>query len=127
AFHRRRRRHGDHLANTGDLRRNDVHQDRRRIGGAAAGYVDADTLERLDLLSEDEARAIAIPPALLHLPTMKVANAPGRETQRASRPGLELLFGGAELAARHLDRGADVDAIEPERVLDERLVAARAH
>src|ERR671920_647176 len=46
-----RRRH-DHydLADAGDLRRQRVHQHARRIGGLAARHVDADPVERRDLL-----------------------------------------------------------------------------
>ena len=52
----RRRHHHDDFADAGHLGRDRVHQHRRRIGGLAAGHVDADAVQRRHLLAQQACR-----------------------------------------------------------------------
>jgi hypothetical protein len=56
---RRRRYDHDQFADAGDARRNGVHQHRRRVRGLAAGHVEADAVERRDLLAKHGAARFA--------------------------------------------------------------------
>ena len=60
----RRRHHHDQLGNAGHLRRNGVHQHRRRIGGLATGHVEADAIERRHLLAQHRAVGLGVGPAV---------------------------------------------------------------
>ena len=60
----RRRHHHDDFRHAGHMGRNRVHQHRRRIGGLAAGHIDADPVQRRDLLAQQAAIGVAVAPAL---------------------------------------------------------------
>ena len=65
----RRRKNGDGR-DAGDMSRNGVHEDRRRIGRRTAGDVDADALDRRELGSQADAGTERIDPGLFDLPFM---------------------------------------------------------
>ena len=58
---------------------------------------------------------------------MKLADPTGRQPKCTACPGLETLFGRAQLAARNLQVAADVHAIEAHGCLDESPVTPYPH
>ena len=66
-----RRRGHNNLRNAGNLRRYDIHQDRRRIDRFSSRNIDADTRQRRNLLPEEYAPLIGIEPAAAALLLMK--------------------------------------------------------
>jgi hypothetical protein len=127
SLQRSRRRYGDDLPDAGHLGRDDVHQHRRRIGRAPTRHVDADALERLDLLAEHEPRAIAVAPAPLQLAAMEVPDAACREAQRAPRRLVDRPFRASELRPRDFHAAAHVDTVEAARGGDEGSIALLPH
>ena len=121
-------RHDD-LADAGDARRNHVHQDRRRIRGLPAGYVDADALERRDALPKPGAVRLGIAPRFDALPRVKAADAVRGSFERDALVRGNALEGGAALLPRDLEtcKRSGVQPIEPPRVFEHCLVAACAH
>jgi len=96
---------------------------------AAAGHVDADPIERSDVLAEARAVLVRHPPRLRHRRGVIALDALGRVVERRPRRGIERGGGGGERRPRDLEvaRPARVEAIEALRVLEQRRVPARAH
>ena len=65
-----RRRKDGNGRDAGDVSRNGIHENRRRIGCRAAGYIDADSLNRRKLSAQTDTGTEGIEPGLFHLPFM---------------------------------------------------------
>ncbi len=133
-LHTIRRRHDhDHFRDAGHLRRNGVHQHRRRVSGLAARDVDADPVERRDLLTQHRAVSLgegkAVRAAFLLLPLVVDPYAVGRLLQRMATRVRQTGERRLQFCLRHLQRGhaAGIQAVEPVRVFEHGGVAARLH
>ena len=73
----RRRHHHDEFLDARHLGGNGVHQHRTRIGRLAAGHVEADAIERRDLLAQARAVGFGVVPGLGLLPLVVAADARG--------------------------------------------------
>ena len=98
------RRGHDDLFDAGDFGGNHVHQNRRRIGRLAAGYIDPDALERRDALAKQHAERIAILPTFLQLAAMKRGDPFGRKPQRGQILARHLAERALDLRGLHFDR-----------------------
>ncbi len=120
-----RRHHHHQPRHARDLGGHRVHQHRRRIGGGAAGHVEADRLDRgpaaaeLDPERVGEAFVGGLLAAVIGLDPV------AGERERIERPAVAGGVGGVDLGGRDLEAElAQVDAVELARELDERAVAA---
>jgi hypothetical protein len=121
----RRRRERDR-ADAGDLRRDDVHDDARRVDGLAARHVEAHPVDRLPALEHLGAVAEGRRGRGRHLGGAREAHPTDRLLERRAHVRVQPVDGGGDLAGRHADRGG-ADTVEPLRLRDERLLAVGAH
>ena len=109
------------LGHAGDLGGDDAHQQGRGQGGAAAGHIDTDRVERTDQLPQ-RALLAAVDPALQRLLPMEVADAPGGCLQSLAQFRRDRLQRRFQLFGRNLQMRIVV-AVEPAIPLQEGLVA----
>ena len=128
-----RRGHDHHdLRHAGDLRGDRVHQHARRIRGLAARHVDADTIQRRDLLAQQRAVLVAVAPALaagLLLALVVAAHPLGGLGQGFRLLRGQAVEGGPQLLARQLQRAErrGVQVVEAGGVRQHGGIAAGAH
>ena len=126
------RYHHDNFRHARDMRRNGVHQHRGRIRGLAAGDIDADPIQRSDLLAQITAIGVTKAPALaagLFLRHVVGPHALGCEQQRvALRLGntLECIFQLLR-AQLQLGHGRNVDTIKAPRVFEHGGITTLLH
>ena len=114
------------------MRRNGVHQHRRRVGRFAARHINTHTVQRRDLLAQHCAVLVTVAPALaagFFLGFMKTAH-----TQRGGLQGRALLLRnsherGFELILRQLEggHGTDIQPIKALGVIQYRRIATLLH
>ena len=126
AFATRRRHHHDDFADTGHLGRHGIHQHRARIGGLAARHVDADPVERRDLLAEQRAVVLDVAPRAAQLVLVIASYPVGGLFQRDARrigdaPERRFQFGAGQFQRRGGRRG---ETIEAGGIFDQRGIAA---
>src|SRR5262249_60750164 len=100
------RRHDDDLPYPGDARRDDRHEYGRGIGGAPAGHVDADPVERLDALAEARPARVAEGPRALALAEVEAPDATGGEREIPADGGGKAAGRRRECGARNAEPGA---------------------
>ena len=122
-----RRHHHHQPADAGGLGRHRVHQHRGRIGGGAAGHVEADGAHRCPAIAEPKAGVVAVVEIVRHLPGMEGGDPLRREFQRGDRLG-RARPGGAVQVRRRNPHGVrrQFEPIKPSGVVDDRVVAAGA-
>ncbi|MPN09900.1 hypothetical protein SDC9_157193 [bioreactor metagenome] len=109
-----------------------VHQHAGRISRLAARHIDADTVERRDLLAQQRAVLVAVTPALavgLLLRLVVAAHALGGGRERAFLRIVQAVESGLQLGLRELQLGhaLDVERVESRGVFQHRRVAALLH
>ena len=104
----------DHLAHAGDARRDGGHEHGRRVGGAPAGHVDADAVERPDALPEARAAGVAERPRALALAHVEGADAARGQREVAPHGRRLIAIRRGQVAGGHAQRraGASVHAVE---------------
>ena len=124
---RRRHDHGEAAA-TRDFRRHGVHDDRRGIARGPARDVEADRFDRPPAPPELDPERIGeahvgrlLPPVIVHHPLVGELERPQR--LRLRRRDRRFDLGRSDGDAL----GLDIDPVEPERIIGQRLVAALAH
>ena len=124
-----RRRHDHrHAAASGDLRRDRVHHDRGRIARRAAGHIEADRLDRPPAPAELDPERVGEAQIGRLLALVVGRHAGVGEFKRLQRLGVAVGQRCVDLRRADLDPGRrDVDPVEPQGIVDERCVAARAH
>mmetsp|Transcript_29288 Transcript_29288/g.53048 ORF Transcript_29288/g.53048 Transcript_29288/m.53048 type:complete len:339 (-) Transcript_29288:252-1268(-) len=111
--------HHDDLGHAGDLGRDGIHQHAARVGGLAARHIDADTVQRRDLLAEQVAVLVAVAPAAargLQLTLVIGPHAPRRRLQRVALHGRDgrqrgLQFGRGDFQRGHAGGVQPVEAL----------------
>ena len=121
-----RRRGERDLADTGDLRGDDVHHDARRIDGLAAGDIDTRAAHRLPALLDPSAGLELSDPRSRHLRGGGDTHAPDGLVERRADARIEALERLDEVLGRHADR-VTLGTVEPRRLLAQRDLAALAH
>ena len=109
-----------------------VHQHRRRVGGLAARHVDADPVQRRDLLAQQRAVVVAVLPAQtagLHLALVVVAHPVGGGLQGVALGWGDGLEGVLQLGTGQLQRGDALShhAVKARGVVQHGGIAAHAH
>ena len=122
----------DDLADTGHMGGNGVHQHRRRIRRLAAGHIDADAVERRDLLAQQRAVLVAVAPAFaagLFLRLVVSANPPGSGLQGISLGGGNRLERGFQFGLREFKLGhrSGAQPVKAGGVLQHGRIAALLH
>jgi hypothetical protein len=112
--------------------RDGVHQHAARVGGLAAGHIDAHAVQRRDLLAQQRAVFVAVAPALargLFLRLVVAAHAGGGGLQRVALHGGNGVESGLELGLRQLQRrhGVGLQAVKALRCIPARRIAALLH
>ncbi len=129
ALSARGRHHHYDLAHAGDLRRHRVHDHGGWIGGLAAGYVDADPVQRGHALSEFGAIGIGEAPRSRKLFLVIEAHAPGGGGERFAPHARDAAQRPFELGARDFElcRGRRLDPVKAPRILEHRGIPPRFH
>ncbi len=122
------RHHHDNLADSGNFRRDGVHQHRRRVRGLAARDIDTDPVERCHHLPQLDIRLILGKPGLFLLFAMECSDPfcgqpqPGHSVVVDSRKGLvDLLFCDLEFV------GIELETIKPLSVFTEGHITPCPH
>src|SRR5206468_975621 len=128
----RRRHDHDDFSDTCDLGRQRAHQHARRISSLAARHVNADAIERRDLLAEQRAVFVVIAPraaASIELALVEAAHAARRSVEGTALRWRDRVERGLQLALRNLQRRDRRcrEAIEALRVFEHRRISARAN
>ena len=124
---RRRHRHDDAL-DTGDAGGQRVHQHARGIGGQATRHVNADGGDGAKAGSKGHTGAVHIGRILWQLTAVIVLDPVGGELQRRQRLGIHRPCRRLDLGHRHgQGLGRQLGIIEALGIIDDRLIAARAH
>ena len=123
-------RRNDHRQprNAGNLGRHCIHQDRRRIGGRAAGHVKADRLDGGPFCAHLDAERVGKTIVTGLLAPVIGFNPVARELERGDRISLTGFFRGVDLRGCHAQAGLrKIDTIKFGGQLEQRTVAARHH
>ena len=125
----RRGHHHDQLIDARYLGRQRVHQHRTRIGRLAAGHVQADAVQRRDLLPEPGTVGLGEAPGFELLPLVIGRHALRRRFEGRSLGGRQAVQRMAQLAPWQFEfgDGGDIEMIETKRVLEHRRIAFGAH
>lgn len=118
----RRREDGDGR-DAGDVGRDGVHEDRRRVGSRAAGNVDADALDWRELGPQADAGTEGINPGLFDLPFMISPDVGGRFFEDGHEIGTDDVDGGVDFFRRN-EETVQIHAIEALRIFPDSCVAA---
>ena len=118
----RRRKDGDGR-DAGDVGRDGVHKDRRRIGRRAAGDVDADALDRRELGPQADAGTEGVDPGLFNLAFMIGPDVGGRFFQNGHEIGTDDVDGIVDFFRRN-EETVEVDTIEAFRIFPDSGVTA---
>ena len=124
----RRRDHHDQAGHPCHFRRDRVHEHRGGIARRAARHVEAGRFDRLPAPAEFDAERIGEHEVLRPLLLVKGGDPLMRQTQRRQRLRRRGRFGCGDVLRRNrqTQRGK-IDAIEFQRIIDERRIAARDH
>ena len=101
----RGRHHHHHFRHAGDLGRDGIHQYRRGVGRLAARHIDADPVQRGNLLAQRVAQRIGVLPAVLFLQAVKMTDALCSQLQCLAQAGLQALKGGPQCHGIQLQLG----------------------
>ena len=124
--------HHDDLAHARHVGRDGIHQHARWIRRLAAGHIDADPVQRRDLLAEQRAVGVNVAPALaagLFLRFVVAAHARGGGLQGFALNSGNGLEGGFQLGLRQLQlrQGDAIQGVKALGVLQHRRIAAMLH
>ena len=118
--------HHDDFLDPRDLRRNRIHQHRRRIRRCAARHIETDPLERNHPLPEDHARLIRHDEAVPHLLTVEGTDIGRRLLEHRDKLRLHLRERRFDLR-RTDEEILDVDVIKLRAVRPQRRIPLRTH
>ena len=125
----RRRHDHDDFRHAGDVRGHGVHDDCARICRLAAGNVDADAVQRGDLLAEQGAVCVGVVPGFQFLPAVIVFDARGGGLQGVAGCGGQAGKGCLQVVRRQRQVGdaACCRAVEAVGVFDQGGIATALH
>ena len=118
--------HHDDLLDARDLRRNRIHQHRRRIRRRAARHIEADLLEWDHPLPEDHARLVRHDEAVPHLLTVEGTDIGRRLLEHRDEARLHLRERRLDLRRTH-EEILEVDVVELRAVRPQRRIPLRTH